>query len=161
MLHSNAALQWVTNHDRLIPGLGDMVTEGGALAAQLPANKDSPLHNSLRKVAEATPFRSYTSGCDKLLTYHSAGYYYDLLCEFAREVDLWETTYYHEMASPRDLIEWYKSTGMKPYLQHLPNDRMKKTFEEDILDDCRKYYPLQKNRMVLYPFKRLFFIAYK
>ena len=74
---------------------------------------------------------------------------------------MWETTYYHEMASPRDLIEWYKSTGMKPYLQHLPNDRMKKTFEEDILDDCRKYYPLQKNRMVLYPFKRLFFIAYK
>ncbi len=85
--------------------------------------------------------------------------YYDLLCRLCRSVDLWETTYFHEMAGHRDPIEWYRGTGMKPYLQRLPDGGAREEFMAEVLERCRDSYRPQADGTVLYPFRRLFFIA--
>jgi trans-aconitate 2-methyltransferase len=54
-----------------------------------------------------------------------------------------------------------RSTGLKPFLERLGSDSDKKDFEEMVLMEIIKDYPLQKNGKVLFPFKRLFFIAKK
>jgi len=72
-----------------------------------------------------------------------------------------KTTYIHVLDNHRALIEWYKSTGMRLYLNALPNDSARTQFEEDVLDICKKEYKIQENGKILYPFSRVFFVAYK
>ena len=61
--------------------------------------------------------------------------------------------------SHQELIEWYRSTAMKPYLDSLRNDSERAEFEKEVLGECKAYYPLQSDGRILYPFKRLFFTA--
>src|SRR5260370_3674917 len=48
---SNAALQWVEEHDVIYPRLLSRVAAGGALAVQLPNNFDGPGNRFMRDVA--------------------------------------------------------------------------------------------------------------
>jgi len=44
IVFSNATLQWLGNHETLIPKLFKHVNKDGALAVQVPANQNEPLH---------------------------------------------------------------------------------------------------------------------
>jgi trans-aconitate 2-methyltransferase len=161
LVFSNATLQWIPDHEALVPRLFRTVNPGGALAVQVPANQESPLHRALVSVAEKPEWRQYTARCDNLLHYHTGEYYYGLLYPLTTSTVLWETTYFHILESQRDIVEWYKGTGMRPYLESLPDDARRAAFENEVLEACRSSYPVQGNGKVLYPFKRVFFIAYK
>lgn len=161
VVFSNAALQWMQNHEALIPRMYDIVAGRGALAVQVPADFESPLRRTLISVSEEPKWSKYTAGCDHLLNYRTAGYYYDILSKLSGRVDLWETTYYHILSSHADLVEWYKGTGMRPFLERLPDDGSRKSFEQEVLDGCKQEYELRPDGNVLYPFKRIFFVAYK
>jgi trans-aconitate 2-methyltransferase len=78
----------------------------------------------------------------------------------AERLEVWETTYHHELPDHRALVEWYKGTGMRPCLERLPDDQSRSAFGDAVLEGCRPDYPLQQNGRVIYPFRRLFFIAY-
>ncbi len=160
LVFSNAALQWIPDHEALVARLFGIVKSGGALAIQVPATRESPLYLALMTVAGRPAWQQYTAGCDNLLRYHTGEYYYRILYPLTTSIALWETTYFHVMSSHRDLIEWYKSTGMRPFLESLPDDGSRAAFEEEVLEACRPSYAVQGNGKVLYPFKRLFFIAY-
>ena len=161
VVFSNAALQWIPGHKELIPRIGLMVGAGGALAVQLPANRNSAIHRALLETAALPAFAEFCAGCEHLLEYHDPGFYYDLLAvEFPR-VDMWETVYFHEMPDHQSLIEWYKGTGMKPFLARLPDNDARGVFEAEVLGRARPGYPLQGNGRLLYPFRRLFFVAHR
>jgi trans-aconitate 2-methyltransferase len=161
IVFSNATFQWIQYHEKLIPRLFNFLRANGALAVQVPANNESPLHKSLLAVSKADKWFKFTGDCDRLLNYRSGSYYYDILNGLSSKIDLWETTYYHILSDHQALIEWYKSTGMRPFLEKLPNDNCKQQFESEILEGCRESYKIHKDGKILYPFKRIFFIAYK
>jgi trans-aconitate 2-methyltransferase len=160
LVFSNAALQWIPDHETLIPRLLEWINDDGVLAMQLPANHGSPIHRALLDTAASEPFAEVCAGCGSLLEYRTPGFYYDLLAARARRVEMWESIYYHEMPDHSSLIEWYKSTGMKPYLARLSDDASRSEFEAAVLERVRPGYPLQQNGRLLYPFRRLFVIAY-
>ncbi|HUJ70532.1 MAG TPA: methyltransferase domain-containing protein [Syntrophorhabdales bacterium] len=160
ILFSNAVLQWIPDHGRLIPRLFRLVKRGGALAVQVPADNGSPLHRALMTVSGSAKWRAFTAGCENLLLYHDAEYYYSILSPLAAVVDLWETSYYHVLSSHQDLVEWYKGTGMRPFLAALPDEEGRRQFQEEVLTAAQTSYPVQRNNKILYPFKRTFFIAY-
>ena len=60
----------------------------------------------------------------------------------------------------KHIIEWYKGTGLNPYLSVL-NDKEKNEFTEEILCEIKKKYECRKNGEVVLRFPRLFFIATK
>jgi trans-aconitate 2-methyltransferase len=159
IVFSNAALQWIPKHEELIPRLLNAVRPGGALAVQVPANADSPLHQALLEASEQPEWNSRMAGCREGITYHAPGYYYDLLAPHARRVELWQTSYLHTMATPQALIDWYASTGMKPYLEKLNSLEEKLRFQAEVLRGCMESYPAQKDEKILFPFRRTFFIA--
>jgi trans-aconitate 2-methyltransferase len=159
LVFSNAVLQWIPDHERLVPSLFGLVRSGGALAVQVPANAASPLHRSLVRTAEDPRWNRFTAGCASRLVYHEPSFYYSVLCRLAERLELWETTYHHEMPDHRALVEWYKGTGMRPCLEALPDDPLRRAFEDAVLEGCRADYPAQPNRRVIYPFRRVFFIA--
>ncbi len=160
LVFSNATLQWIPEHERLVPRLFGLVRPGGSLAVQVPANAGSPLHTSLLRTADEPRWSRFTAGCASQLVYHEPAFYYGLLCGLADRLEVWETTYHHEMADHRALVEWYKGTGMRPCLERLPDEPARRAFEGAVLEGCRADYPVQPNGRVIYPFRRLFFLAY-
>jgi trans-aconitate 2-methyltransferase len=54
-----------------------------------------------------------------------------------------------------------RSTALRPFHEKLRNDSDKTAFEDEVFQDIVNQYPLQKNGKVLFPFRRLFFIANK
>ena len=161
VVFSNAALQWMQDHETLIPRLYRIVKAGGALAVQVPADQDSPVRRSLLSVSSRDNWSGYTSGCDRLINYRTAEYYYDILAKVSSRFDLWESVYYHILDSPAAVIEWYKGTAMRPFLERLPDDENRKKFQEEVFAGCKDQYQVRRNGKVLYPFRRIFFVAYK
>ena len=77
-----------------------------------------------------------------------------------KNISAWETHYCHIMPSHKHIVEWYKSTGLKPHLDMLPQN-LKAEFEADFLEEVIKAYAPQKDGNILFPFRRLFIICYK
>jgi trans-aconitate 2-methyltransferase len=73
--------------------------------------------------------------------------------------EIWETNYIHVFNTQSSILEMIRSTGLRPYLESLDSEIEKRDFEKKVFSDIRKDYPLQKDGKVLFPFKRLFFIA--
>lgn len=161
VVFSSATLQWIPDHGRLVPRLFGLVAPGGALAVQVPANTDSPLYRSIVAVAAGDRWRRFTAGASQAITYRGAAEYYVLLAGLTSDFRVWETTYFHPLVSPEALIEWYRSTGLRPYLEGLPDDEARRAFEEDVLAGCRNAYPIQADGKVLFPFRRALFVAYR
>ncbi len=161
IVFSNAVIHWIPDHHRLIPRLFHIVRKDGIFAIQVPANYESPLYKIILNVARSSKWSAFTSGSGELIAYHTAEYYYDQLISLTQDIALWETTYYHILKSHQDLVAWYKSTAMKPFLERLPTDDNRKEFEQAVLTECKEQYPSQSDGRILYPFKRLFFTARK
>lgn len=157
VIFSNACLQWVPGHRRILRELMSMLRQGGELAVQMPVNHNEPIERVIRETAASDRWRDHFSfnGVYHTLT---AGEYYDILSAEASEVDVWQTTYYHVMPSHDAIMDWYRSTGLRPYLNAL-NDEDKAAFEADVLAGLLGEYPVQADGCVLFPFPRLFFIA--
>jgi trans-aconitate 2-methyltransferase len=161
IVFSNAAIHWIPQHDMLLRRLFRMLRGNGILAVQVPANQESPLYRAILRVSESGKWSAYTKGRESAIIYNSVAYYYGQLVSYAEDVVLWETVYYHIMNSHQDLIEWYQSTAMKPFLDSLPSDESREEFKGEVLAACKASYPLQRDGKLLYPFKRLFFTARK
>jgi trans-aconitate 2-methyltransferase len=161
IVFSNAVLQWLPHHESLIEKLYACVHSQGALAVQIPANYNSPLYRAILRVAARPEWKDTLEGCEARLTYHPVGFYYDLLSTLSSRFYVWHTIYYHVMASHQGLIDWYASTGMRPYLERLANQEQRRAFQAQILEACRPDYPAQADGRILFPFQRLFFIAYQ
>ena len=85
--------------------------------------------------------------------------YYDLLSESAAEFHMWQTTYFHHMPSHAAILEWYRGTGLRPYLEVLPPEKQD-AFSEAVLREVQRAYPLQKDGSLIFRFPRLFFLAF-
>lgn len=55
LIFTKALLDWLRDHDRLLPRLARLLVPGGTLAVQMPAQHDAPSHALLRRIA-AEPF---------------------------------------------------------------------------------------------------------
>jgi len=161
LIFSNATLQWIPHHEILLPKLFDCLNSGGAIAVQISKFKNMAINVAIETIANHQKWKNYTKGCEELFTLRDMDYYYDILNKLATGVELWETSYFHVLKSQESLIDFIRTTGLKPYLDRLPSDNMKSEFEQEVLIECKKYYKIQSNGKVLFPFDRLFFIGYK
>ena len=91
IIFSNAALQWLDNHQTLLPQLISYLPQGGVLAVQMPRNFDAPSHVLLREVATNGPWASYTKNAIRYDPVATPEVYYDLLAPITSSVDIWET----------------------------------------------------------------------
>lgn len=158
---SNATIQWIPDHDGLMKKMGNLLNPEGVLAIQIPLFWDMPIGKSILKVSEEPQWASLTGKVKCLFTIHHYKRYYDILSPLFRHVDIWETHYMHVMESHGSILEMIRSTGLKPYLEVLQTDADKAEFESKVLQRIQSDYPFQKNGKVLFPFKRLFFVAQK
>jgi trans-aconitate 2-methyltransferase len=163
LVFANALLQWIPDHQRLCRHLMEQVAPGGALAVQVPAaaHYQSPVHREIRKVSEEPAWSGRLEAARAMFTHAPATFYYDALQPLSSRIDLWETTYYHVVAGPEALLDWYRGTGLRPFLEALAGEEERRDFERKVLDRYIAAYPRQADGSVLFPFQRLFFVAYR
>ena len=87
--------------------------------------------------------------------------YYDLLAPASGGIDFWETEYLHILRDAEAIVEWYRGTGLRPFLEVLETDAERQRFTADYLASLRPHFPPRPAGGVLFPFRRIFLIAYK
>lgn len=130
LIFSNAALHWVGDHRNLFPRLLTLLTPGGVLAVQMPRNWAEPSHALMRRVLK-------TLGSARAAELHrhllhepvaEARSYHQLLREDSDHLDVWETTYLHELHRPatgdlesrwHPVLDWVRGTALQPVLAAL------------------------------------------
>jgi trans-aconitate 2-methyltransferase len=159
LIFANASLHWIANHDALTQRLIATLKSGGVLAFQMPALYNQPAAQAAHELAKSPGWQPYHLADRYTLCVHSPSAYYDWLAPFSGQLQIWETVYFHELENHHRMIEFYSSTGLKPYLEGLPSAEDRDRFKADLEDAYRTLFPAQKNGQVLFPFRRLFVIA--
>jgi trans-aconitate 2-methyltransferase len=163
LLYANAVLQWVPDHQRVIPALFDKLRPGGVLAVQMPRNFDEPSHRLMRETSPDVapgvghPIERLADVRD-LTRVASPEFYYDLLSPAASNVDVWETTYEHVMQDAAAIVEWVKGTGLRPYLDVLTAEERPRYLER-YAEAIAHAYPQRRDGRRLFRFPRLFVVA--
>jgi trans-aconitate 2-methyltransferase len=161
IVFSNATIQWIAEHEKLLAKFSQLLNDQGVLAVQLPLFFDMDVGKAIKRIASEQQWNSATRGVEELFTIHTASFYFDQLSKHFSEIELWKTQYIHIMESHKAIFEMLRSTAIKPYLDRLPDQNDKLEFGKQVLSSIEVDYPVQKNGKVLFPFKRLFFIAKK
>ncbi len=158
VLVSNAALQWVPDHRRLIPHLAGLIAPGGWLAVQMPGNFDAPSHTILRDVCSSPRWAGQLAHLNNTpRTWETLSWYAETLIELGFRVDTWETTYLHVLHGQNPVLEWVKGTALRPILAALePKDQA--AFLTDYGSRLLEAYPVTPHGTIL-PFRRVFFVA--
>jgi len=156
---SNAVLQWLPDHASLLPQLVARLAPGGSLAVQMPDNLDEPAHHLIRETAADPRWAEKVAVPAKArLTRQKPEWYYDTLRKTGARVDLWRTTYYHVLAGPAAVVEWFKGAALRPFLALLDKDEQVAFLAEYQAGVEAAYQPLDDGTVLL-PFPRLFMIA--
>lgn len=158
IVFSNACIQWIPDHKRLLKSMLNLLNRNGILAVQIPMNYNEPIHKIIGELTTSDKWKKYFIN-PRIFYTLSQSEYFDLLSEISENFDIWETVYYHVMKSHNDILEWYRGTGLRPYLDVL-QDNKKTEFEDDIMENLMQRYPEQKNGDIIFRFPRFFFTAH-
>ena len=156
VVFSNACIQWLPNHKELLPKLLTLLNPNGVLAIQIPIQRNHPVHIINNELVQTNKWENKltTRNYNNLTTEE----YYDVLSELSDDFEIWETTYCHRMPDYERIIEWYKGTGLRPYLEQLAeSDRVE--FVGDVYRELKNRYKKQENGEILFRFPRMFFIV--
>lgn len=162
VIFSNAALQWVPDHDALLARLWTHLAPDGQLAVQVPSNFDHPSHRLLNDTARefaddlggfsrlsdapasrARPVLSLTAYAEKL---------FDL---GGTDIVAFEKVYPVVLEDADGILAWTRGTALVPYLERLDASRGA-AFEASYRAKLWAHWP---SGPVFYAFKRTLFTA--
>jgi len=161
LLYSNAALQWMPDHGALIPRLFSHVAPGGAFAAQIPSSTFAAVRTLIHEISHDPAWNQRMDVARNTLTMESPSFYYDALVGDAAKIDLWETEYNHVLESKAAIVDWIASTGLRPFLAALDDDGERTDFLGRLQERVNAAYESRIDGKVLFPFRRMFVIAYR
>jgi trans-aconitate 2-methyltransferase len=158
LIVSNAALQWVRHHDRLLPGLAGMLATGGTLAVQVPDFFHMPAHAAIDAAAAEPRFAGALSALGVPRdSVQPIEWYVHTLVELGLEVNAWQATYIHVLRGEDAVLEWFKGSALRPFLTAL-DAGLADEFLAEVRWRLDAAYPV-KNAVTLLPFPRLLFVA--
>ncbi|TIP23431.1 MAG: trans-aconitate 2-methyltransferase [Mesorhizobium sp.] len=157
VIFANAVFQWLPEHPAIFQRLMGFLAPGGALAVQMPDNMGEPSHRLMRDTAAEMPFAEKLESAARG-PLPPVAFYYDLLSPFSDRLDIWHTAYNHPLADAGAIVEWLKSTGLKPFLDPLDADE-RRLFLTRYTAGITEAYPKTANGKVLLRFPRLFIVA--
>lgn len=157
LIVSNAAFQWVTDHEALFAHVVSYLGAGGVLAVQVPSNFSAPSHVLLRETVESGPWNSVLKGVLRYDNVMPASWYVETAWKYGMDVDAWETVYQHVLPGDDPVLEWMKGTALRPILKAL-DGTMRDAFVAAYAATLRVAFPTTPDGTI-FPFSRLFFVA--
>lgn len=158
LIVSNAALQWVSDHESLFPRLAKMLAPGGVLAVQMPFHFENPAHLAMEAIKESPRWRDILQGVGlHQKSVRPLPWYVERLHDLGLTVDAWQTAYLHVLTGENPVLEWFMGTALRPMLAKLPENE-RDEFLADIGQRFKADYP-ERSGITLFTFPRLFFVA--
>jgi trans-aconitate 2-methyltransferase len=156
LVFSNAAIQWIDNHETLLPSIISLVNTGGQLAIQLPSNHDHITHRLLDTVALTEPYTSALQGWTRTVSTLSIEAYAQILFNHGgSEITVFEKVYPHVLENATALYNWMSGTALIRYLERLPAD-LQNGFAAAYKKQLEVIF---SGSPVFYPFKRILMAA--
>jgi trans-aconitate 2-methyltransferase len=159
LVFSNALFQWVPSHARVLAAIIETLRPGAVFAVQMPDNLEEPSHRLMSEVAAKGPwaplFAEKSAKREKIL---SADQYYEGLSPYCSKLEIWRTTYHHDLPSHAAIANMLSTTGLNPFLGRL-SEKQRHEFLAAYVDGLKSCYPDLPGGNVLYPFPRLFILA--
>ncbi|GAA3796321.1 methyltransferase domain-containing protein [Micrococcus endophyticus] len=116
---SNAMLQWIPTHRRLIRRwLGDL-RPGAWFAAQIPRPYQQPSHTAIVELAEDPAFSEALHGVETTRTVAPPEEYTRLFLEAGWSPQVWETEYQQVLTGEDPVFRWTSGAALRPSLQAL------------------------------------------
>lgn len=157
IVFSNAAMQWLPDHEAVLSRWTTLLRPGGQLAVQVPSNADHPSHLLSAEVAAESPFVEAMGGTpppDPVLGVLKPEYYAVILDRLGfgkQHVRL--QVYGHTLGSTADVVEWVKGTSLTRFRKALADDAL---FDEFVARYRRRLLDcLGEHSPFFYPFKRV------
>ncbi len=162
LIYANASLQWVGGHEQLLARLFTALAPLGVLAIQMPDNLHEPSHLLMREVAALAQFAQHIGDAAGMRAAILAPQdYYDLLAApelHAASVDVWRTVYQHPLQSSAAIAEWLGATGLRPFMEALP-EALRPQFLAEYQRRLALAYGARADGTRLLAFPRLFVVA--
>jgi trans-aconitate 2-methyltransferase len=156
---ANAVLQWLPDHARLFPRLIAKLAPGGSLAVQMPDNLDESAHRLMREVAAYGSWqKKLADKVSRRAPRQTPEWYYGALYRSCSMVDVWRTTYHHALPGAAAVVEWFKGSGLRPFLDALDEDEQTQYLAR-YQAAIAQAYPVFDDGTMLLPFPRLFVVA--
>ncbi len=153
VVFSNAALQWVPEHESLFETISGMVRPGGQLAVQMPANDDHLSHSTAHRIAAEAPFAAALGGYIRASWVRPPEWYSQRLFDLGfSEQSVRLQVYPHVLGQSRDVVEWVKGSLLTDYQRRMSPELFAEYLEAyteelvHLLGDAKPYF---------YPFKRV------
>ena len=147
LIFSNAAFHWVPDHERLFARLRNLLTEGGQLAVQMPANDSHTSH-----IVAATLARDFDipPRADFVLPVEQYAELLHALGATSQHVRM--QVYGHVLPSASDVVEWVRGALLTHYQSLLSPERF-----DDFLAEYRKrmHAALGDTAPFFYTYKRV------
>ena len=149
---TNAVLQWVPQHRKLLPRWLAALPRGAELAMQVPGNFGAPSHTLVRELAARRGLQLRGEGSVAEPAEYAA------LLAATGAVDVWETTYLHPLTGPDPVLEWISSTALRPVRDAL-DDEAYASFRAELAPRLRTAYAARPDGTTWFPFRRIFAVA--
>jgi trans-aconitate 2-methyltransferase len=116
-------LQWLDDHESLLPAITGHVKAGGQLAFQVPANADHPSHLVAHSVAAEEPFATALGGYVRKWPVLPPERYAEILDGMGfDELTVRLEVYGHHLASSEGVVEWVKGSLLTDYEKRMPEE---------------------------------------
>ena len=158
LLVSNAAFQWVDDHDALLARLTRMLAPAGILAVQMPYHFHNPAHLMIEETKADPRWSAALAGVGlHQQSVMPIAWYVEKLHDLGFSVDAWQTTYLHVLTGANPVLEWFKGSALRPLLAKLePSAKLE--YLDELGSRLQAAYPARGD-VTLLPFPRLFFVA--
>ncbi len=158
LVFSNAAFQWVPNHEALFERVATILRRNGQLAIQIPCNREHPSQTVAFDLETEEPYRGLARSRTEE-NVRSLEQYAALLDQLGFEhVNLRMQIYLHHLPSRDEVLEWVKGTFLLDYKRTLSPE----TYEKFLADYRERLMErLKDTRPHLFTFKRILMHARK
>ena len=154
LIFSNATFQWIPDHRALFAACLNALRPGGTIVVQMPANETETAKMELAQLAREAPWNTMLGGRERAFHEEPPAFYAAMLAQLGYDrIDCYHLAFHHPMQRPADVVQWYRSTGLRPFLDALPKDHHDE-FLRQLTTRLNKAYGT--SGPMTFDFKRLF-----
>lgn len=156
LIFSNAALQWIDNHNELFPKIISRLNPGGQFAVQMPQQNENILNKILFQLVQEEPFASYLKNWTRPSPVLTLDEYAKILFENGgKDLVLYEKVYPLISNNEDDFFDFISGSALTVYQERLEEKEFE-ALTAEFKKRINAYFPAVPS---IYAFKRLIIYA--
>ncbi|MBO9586978.1 MAG: methyltransferase domain-containing protein [Flavobacterium sp.] len=156
LIFSNAALQWIDNHNELFPKIISRINPGGQLAVQMPQQNENILNKILLQLVQEEPFASYLNNWTRPSPVLTLDEYAKILFENGgKDLILYEKVYPLISTKKDDFFDFISGSALTVYQERL-GEKEFAALASEFKKRIDSYFPSLPS---IYAFRRLIIYA--